>query len=201
MTRYWKIKDTSGSAGFLCPPGHYNHTHSAWEYSGPRGTREQSITSIDYLLTDEADASEDIKRRVREIIDRSELKESELWIRHVYAYFKSMYLPESGSRNAADLVQDPSRGPENHAAVSMIRQYFPDHQPRLDLIQKPGRGYGNYPCDKCGERVQYEAKLDAWAIVTTRMDGSGMTHWSYNTVCSKDEGAHEVALYPSTEKG
>lgn len=200
MTRFWRIETYQGSGGFLCPPGHHNHTHSAWEYPNTRSKREISITGIEYLLTSEADASENIQRRVREIIAEHPMKCSELWVQTVYGYFRSMYVPESGSRNAATLVQDPSRGPENHAAVACIREYFPDHQPRLSLIENPGRGYGSWPCDKCGERVQYEAKFDAWTVVMTRSVPREGTVWNYATLCSKDSGAHEVALYPANEE-
>jgi hypothetical protein len=81
--------------------------------------------------------------------------------------------------------------PERHLAVLCIREYFPDHEPRLDLIVDPGKGYGSWPCTKCGERVQYEAKFDKHAVVTIRMDGTGMTHWSYGTECVKG-GDHSV---------
>lgn len=73
--------------------------------------------------------------------------------------------------------------PARHLAVLTVREYFPDHEPRLDLIADPGHGYGASPCTKCGEKVQYEAKFDKLAKVTTRMDGRGMTHWTYETDC------------------
>lgn len=86
------------------------------------------------------------------------------------------------SRIVADLSSPPTpMDPERHAAVACIREYFPGHAPRLDLIADPGDGYGSRTCAACGKRVQYEAKFDALAVVSTRMDGTGMTHWSYNT--------------------
>lgn len=81
--------------------------------------------------------------------------------------------------------------PNRHLAVLCIRKYFPDHEPRLDLIEDPGKGYGAWPCTKCGETVQYEARLDKWAKVTTRMDGTGMTHWTRSGECSEG-GDHTV---------
>ena len=81
--------------------------------------------------------------------------------------------------------------PARHLAVLCIREYFPDHEPRLALIDNPGKGYGSYPCTKCGESVQYEAKLDKRAKVTTRMDGSGMTQWTFATDCPEG-GDHVV---------
>src|SRR6185437_6835037 len=144
MTRYWKISTGSdqGSGGFMCPPGHPNHTMSAVEYTSARARNPISITGIAYLTTDEADATPALRERARKILADAELKCSELWIRHVYGYFKNMYVPESGSRNISDLVSDPKNvlPPERHAAVAMIREYFPDHQPRTDLIADPGKG-------------------------------------------------------------
>ncbi|THA72500.1 hypothetical protein E6R60_26585 [Streptomyces sp. A0642] len=81
--------------------------------------------------------------------------------------------------------------PARHLAVMCIREYFPDHEPRTDLIENPGKGYGAYSCAKCGQKVQYEAKLDAHCAVTTRVDGTGMTHWTYGTECPKG-GSHTV---------
>lgn len=80
--------------------------------------------------------------------------------------------------------------PNRQLAVLCIREYFPDHEPRLDLIDDPGKGYGAWPCTKCGEKVQYEARLNKWARVTTRMVGA-MTHWTRNPQCAEG-GDHEV---------
>lgn len=75
--------------------------------------------------------------------------------------------------------------PNRHLAVLCIREYFPDHEPRLDLIDGPRDTDRSGKCTKCGERVQYEAKFDKFAKVATRMDGTGMTHWTYETDCPK----------------
>lgn len=75
--------------------------------------------------------------------------------------------------------------PARHLAVLCIREYFPDHEPRLDLIENPGKGYGSYPCTKCGERVQYVAKFDKLTTVTTRIVLGEGTVWTYSTECSR----------------
>lgn len=75
--------------------------------------------------------------------------------------------------------------PNRHLAVLCIRKYFPDHEPRLDLIDHAPAKARAGKCTRCGERVQYEAKFDKFAKVTTRMDGTGMTHWTYGTDCPK----------------
>lgn len=81
--------------------------------------------------------------------------------------------------------------PERHLAVLTVRDYFPDHEARLDLIDDPGKGYGSHSCAKCGEQVQYEGRLDKWAKVTARMDGEGMTHWTRDASCPRG-GDHTV---------
>lgn len=88
------------------------------------------------------------------------------------------------------VLADPPQpmDPERHSAVACIREYFPDHTPRLDLIGNPKPTCG--PCEKCGQKVQYEGKLGKLAAVRTRVDGRGVTHWSYSTECSSDGGDH-----------
>lgn len=98
------------------------------------------------------------------------------------------FVPERVTADNPVLIEriDPKR----HLAVLCIREYFPDHEPRLDLIGDPGQGYGAHPCTKCGTRVQYEARLDKMAEVSTRMVGA-MTHWTRNPLCPEG-GDHEV---------
>jgi len=55
--------------------------------------------------------------------------------------------------------------PEHHLGYLLVREYFPDHKPRLDLIAGTGSGYGSRECAKCGKQVQYEAREDAWCEV------------------------------------
>lgn len=77
--------------------------------------------------------------------------------------------------------------PEHHLGYLCVREYFPEHTPREDLIADPGRAYGGYPCDKCGQRVQYEARQDSWCVVKT-------SPWSYDPDCPEG-GHHEVRPY------
>ncbi|MFE6000408.1 hypothetical protein ACFQ6C_26665 [Streptomyces sp. NPDC056454] len=289
MTMTFKINSTSGSNGFMCPPGHWNHTHSLEGYPTPRSRTVDMIASLDAVDEPGTDAPQHIIDAVNRIRSNATLVCSESWIRNVYGYFRNMYVPESGSRKAADLIshnpagiaaaqvrpvmeekhktaednrfrrvvngrrrgyevtakadgtkvyvyaladdgtrygalpileeyadalrdagftdvhiQDPqatptafvpervaatvtdapeAMDPERHAAVALIRQYFPDHTPRVDLIENPGKGYGMYPCTKCGEKVQYEAKFDAHVTVST--------HGTYGTDCPQG-GAHTI---------
>jgi hypothetical protein len=76
--------------------------------------------------------------------------------------------------------------PEHHLGYLCVRSYFPDHQPRTDLIADPGTGYGSHPCVKCGRAVQYEARQDAFAEVLT----SGGLWTGVSTDCPEG-GKHE----------
>jgi hypothetical protein len=162
----FRIVEGTGSSGFLCPPGHPNHTYHVEEVS-PRGS-VGAIGPLSMILGDDR-ASDGVRREAQRIIDEATLVQSEAWMRSVYDYFGNMYAPDSGSQNVSDLIHHQAGvapPPERHAAVVTIRRYFPDHQPRMDLIEHPGRGYGSHPCDKCGARVQYEARFDSLALTT-----------------------------------
>jgi hypothetical protein len=58
------------------------------------------------------------------------------WISQVLGYFRGCYVPESGSRNASDLVIDRNRDPVKHAAdhagVRLIRDFYPDFTPTTE---------------------------------------------------------------------
>lgn len=191
-TDYRIVKDGHGAGGFMSPPGHPSHTYSVNIYTSPRARKVIGSMSITSAATDEH-VPAGVRARVRKILADAELSMSNLWVRHVYGYWRNMYVPESGSTNASDLISDSTHSlpAERHGAVAHIRKYFPDHKPRTDLIADPGKGYGSWPCTKCGERVQYDETRDALCIVTTRLSGSGITMWNYEPNCAKG-GAHTV---------
>lgn len=72
---------------------------------------------------------------------------------------------------------------EHHLGYLCVREYFPDHEIRLDLIDGPS-GYGAHKCPKCDQQVQYEARLDSFAAVHP---GSP---WRYIADCPEG-GTHE----------
>lgn len=191
-TVYRIHKDGQGSGGFLCPPGHPNHQYVVHGYY-PRGNgvpnparrREADlIAGLDLLVTNEyGDVPGDLQRRAAEILANAPLVCSEAWMRNVYGYFRNSYAPADGSRNVADAVR--SGPPERHLGYLMVREFFPEHQPRTDLIEDAGKGYGAYPCTKCGTKVQYEARKDSWCQVI-----SGQ-RWRYIADCPQG-GKHEV---------
>jgi hypothetical protein len=165
MTNRYKIsKGDRGSGGFLCPPGHPFHTYTA---VGMEGSAEVSWGSLDMILND-PDAEPKVRARAQAIMTAAQLTYSEAWIRQVYGYFRDCYAPESGSRNVSECVirrkNDPAIPDERHLAVLAVRQHFPDHQARADLIKDSSHGYGSWPCVKCGATVQYEARFDALAV-------------------------------------
>lgn len=201
MTRYYKIVEGEGASGHLCPPGHYNHRYSLYEYNSPRSRSETGIGNLDQLRRPEADALPIVLAQAKKIFAATELIESEAWIRSVYGYFKSRYAPKSGTRDVSKAVSDPTNSisPERHLAVLCIREYFPDHEPRIDLIMNPGKGYGAWPCLKCGEQVQYEEKFDKHVKVTTRIIPGEGTLWTYGQECPKG-GDHVVEEYTAPER-
>jgi hypothetical protein len=76
----------------------------------------------------------------------------------------------------------PLPPPERHLGYLCVRKFFPGHQPRLDLIRNPsatGPGYGAHDCPECGQHVQYEAREDAYAIVTVNIGRP----WKYDIKC------------------
>lgn len=165
MDRHYKIVSgkNGGTASLLCPPGHPRHTYSLHEFNSPKGRSVVGSMAIDSALDPDSGASPAIRDRVQRIMDKAELKCSEAWVRNVYGYFRNSYAPEPGVREVAKAV---GSGPaELHLGYLTVKEYFPDHEPRTDLIADPGKGYGTYPCLKCDARVQYEAKFDAFAKV------------------------------------
>lgn len=87
-------------------------------------------------------------------------------------------------------ADDPRIKPEHHAAFLLVRRYFPDAEPRLDLIDLGSRNdYGTKPCLKCGGTVQYEARFDAYAVF-------GET----SAACPKG-GTHDVSTHRHTFSG
>lgn len=154
-----------GSGSFLCPPGHPNLEYSVWVFQSKRHRNPMSIMSVSSAAKENQWLPEWARSQAKRLMDSAELVCSENYVRHIYGYFRSMYVPESGSRNASDLLLDPTNAlpAERHAAVAMIREYFPDHTPRGDLIVDSSYCYGAYACIKCGEHVQYEPRFDALA--------------------------------------
>lgn len=157
------------SGSFLCPPGHPTHFHGI--EAGPRNN-PNLIAGLDYALRNEyGDVPDRVRDQVQKLYDEATPVCSELWMAHVYAYFRNCYSPDGIVRDVSELLIGAHAGPpEHHAGYLMVKQYFPDHQVRQDLIDNP-HGYGSQPCTKCGTRLQYEARVDAFAeAITAKLD-------------------------------
>ena len=204
---YYKILDGKhgGSGSFLCPPGHPALTHSIYGWgsksastrTGPDGA--SYIGSIDSALEAETDPlmRDDnlavLAPLVRQLHTDADLVCSEGYLRHTYGYFRNCYSLDGQDRNASRAVIPPALPadatdeqkaerarmypPERHLAYLTVKQYFPEHQPRLDLIEDASGGYGTHACPRCGETVQYEARFDGFCKVTT------MPSWRYEPLC------------------
>ncbi len=191
FTQYVISKDGKGSGGFLCPPGHWNHRYTLHGYElTPKARRRKRdpfyIGTIDAAISGEdADIPESVRERARKIRDAATLVCSELWLRHTYGYFRNSYSPDGVTADVSRSVRGTTAGgmdPAHHLAVMCVRRYFPDHEPRVDLIDAGPDAmlYGSWPCTRCGASVQYEARVDALVVFNV---GS--------QVCPKgDDGAH-----------
>lgn len=158
-----------------------------------------TISSVDSAASEESAEylPTEIVRQARRLLSTAQLIRSELWERQIYSYFKNCYSPDGIERRADRLLivgmpwyvdkgsrysslnksdeklsaTDPRVTPEHHAAFLLVKSYFPEAEPRLDLIQDASGGYGQKACTKCGQALQYEAKVDAFAeAITARLD-------------------------------
>ncbi len=164
-----RLRLVEGSGGsFLCPPGHPMHRYHA--ESGPRNN-PNAIVSLDYVLGTGSDegpaygATTSLVERVRKLYADATLVMTEDWVISVYGYFRNCYAPEDGSRNVSDAVflkpGDEPLPPERHRGYLCVRDYSPDAEPRLDLIESGGF-WGKKSCAKCGRGLQYDAGVDDW---------------------------------------
>lgn len=184
----------NGSGGFLNPPGHPTHTWRVEEYTSARKNAKcTGVYSLEGVVSSEWIPAP-VRERAAKLLAETAVLESPLWVRQVYGYFRNMWTPDGTPwDNVSNLISGrPDGAPDDwHAAVVFVRKFFPAHEVRTDLIENPGKGYGSHPCEKCGQRVQYEEHLNALAVVTTSISGSGITQWKYDEVCPKG-GPHVV---------
>lgn len=170
----WRInKDGRGMGGLMCPPGHWNHLYMVERWVGGRTQDYEGWANLDQAV-DDTSLPATIRGQARRIRETTELVCSERWLRHTYGYFRNCYAPEDLDRNVSNAII-PKAGeeippPERHLAVLCVRAHFPEHEPRLDLIADPGRGYGSWACTKCDQPVQYEARWDKLVVYPTGLE-------------------------------
>jgi len=159
------ITQDGGMGSFLCPPGDPMLRYSIIEKSSKSwNARTDGMYALD---TDAEWVSAGIRARAARMLAEAVRVESPAWVANIYGYFRNMWTVDGLMwTNTQALVSGrPADVPDDwHAAAVFIRKYFPDHVTRVDLIRDPGKGYGSYPCVKCDQRVQYEARYDALAI-------------------------------------
>lgn len=162
-----------GSGSFLCPPGHpmlFQHIEAG------RVDDPNMIAGLDYALDPKnTDVSAALRQRVRGIYAEATLVRSDLWERNVYGYFRNCYAPVGGSRNVSEAIiprpGEPVPPIERHLAFLLVREYFPDAEPRPELLDQRNTLYGTRPCTKCERTLQYEATVDAFAeAITANLD-------------------------------
>jgi hypothetical protein len=143
-----------GMGGFLNPPGDAEHTYSVAEYRGSRSTEAESMMSLRGALA-ESWVPEPVKAVARRKLAECKGEATEGWLRDVYRHFRNCYSPDGENRNASDclIVKASPDGngfvlgsfgkdgwmaelppADHHLAVMYVRQFFPDHEPRTDLI-------------------------------------------------------------------
>lgn len=161
MATYYKIKSGS-SGGFLDPPGSPQHSYEVAEMAGNH--RQIGWLSVEAAATEEW-VPEATRAACQRLLDTAKVVPSEAWLAQVYSYFANCYSPDGINRNAGDCIIDPEGeiDPERSLAVLHIRQWFPDHEIRADLLNQRD-GYGQKVCRACGATVQYEAAIDGYAI-------------------------------------
>lgn len=132
-SNYYLVND--GAGGFLNPPGQAEHNYSVQEY---RGGHAVGFMSLSY-----AAESDYLPSKVK-LVARRKLESAqgnptdEAWIQSVYNYFRNCYSPDGINHNAGDCLIGKDYPAENHLAYLFIKQYDPEHTPRLDLIEKSG---------------------------------------------------------------
>lgn len=202
--RYYKIIVGEGMGCLMSPPGHASLNHSVDEFSSARGRVPIGSYALDYLIDPDADASPGLVDRARRLLRRPLAPvPSEMWIRSVYGYFRNTWVREVPTdasrwmlRGYGAMASDaPARWQERSAAVQCIREFYPSHEPRDDLLRDPSGGYGSWPCKHCGARVQYEARADAFCVVGITYETS-VPVWSRNPTCDDSPDRHH---HPATE--
>jgi hypothetical protein len=128
---------TSGMGGMLNPPKDAEHTHSvAIKYSNGRDAGSMSLRAA---LKDE-DVPVSVRLRIKSILLTTLPEMTEEWEHSVYNYFRGCYSPDGIDRNVSNVVIDKtnSRPADHHLAVMLIRSFFPDYTPNLELIENNG---------------------------------------------------------------
>lgn len=131
----------SGGMGSFCTPeGHADRSNHIVEMRGGHEMGSMSITAAaeaDYLPAR-------VKSTAQKILRLQSLNVTEEFISSCYAYFRNCYSPDGMNRSASSCLipgqnctPDKPLPPEHHLGYLMVKEYDPNHTPRLDLIENP----------------------------------------------------------------
>lgn len=138
-SNYYLVND--GAGGFLNPPNDAEHSFSIQEF---RGGDKMRICSLRYASEDNYLPRQVKAAAVRCIKAHKGNVNDENWIASVYNYFRNCYSPDGINRSLSDCIVATELSkypPEWHLAYLFIKQFDPEHTPRLDLISAdPGYG-------------------------------------------------------------
>lgn len=134
-----KIEVGHGPGSFLEPPNHPRYeTQSIYTAYGnsPPGDRPQ------YLYHGHGYRSlEAVDKNFKPLPYTHPMVK--LWEDDLYAYFHNSYSPNGVDRNVNKAVIGGSHPDAHHLAYLKVKEYYPDAQPRHDLIVNPPKWGGN----------------------------------------------------------
>jgi hypothetical protein len=136
-----------GMGGFLCPPGHPEHSYSVETdlRRRPENRGSMSLSAavnyewLDNITRHQAGQIIDKWNQNRPAIDSAEVKD---WIQQVLGYFRGCYKnpklqePDCWAASVLSIDQDNKADPmtliDYHAGVHLIRRYYPEYVPTAD---------------------------------------------------------------------
>lgn len=148
----WVLETKDGMGGFLSPPGDPAHTYAFLEYRGSRSMDYETSMSVESAATEKWVPAR-VRAKAKQILASAKRECTDEWVESIYRYFRNCYSPDGVDRNVSNcLIVKPNPNgfgyvhgesgwleslppAEHHLAVLYIRKYFPDHEPRMDLIE------------------------------------------------------------------
>lgn len=133
----------AGQGSFLDPPNYPSHSYGI--------VSRYRSQSIDSFASEHPEYATELAPFTRFDKLPENHPEVEKWIKYVYSYFKHSYSPDGSSRDVNNAVIDSknSHPLNHHLGYLMVKQYYPNHQPRKDLISTEKSYYGqNYGYQK-----------------------------------------------------
>lgn len=148
--KLYKIPPTYhlGEPGCGClgePPNHPRYevmpVYTRYGNSPPDGQPQYYLNRIGFDYLDEVDALfEPLPYQHPRV---------QAWERDQYSYFRTCYSPDGLTRDVSKCIIDTTNKEqaEHHLAYLAVKIYYPEAEPRLDLIEKPpiyGKGGGGH---------------------------------------------------------